>query len=116
MFGLIKKMFMGLLVNIINAFNHAKCVLLSNQKLEDSTYEYSQEFHYYPFAVKLDKFLGSCNTLNDLFNIVCVTNKTKDLNLSMFNMITVINESKVLTKDISCKSKCGVDGKNHNPD
>ena len=40
MFGLIKKMFMGLLVNIINAFNHAKCVLLSNQKLEDSTYPY----------------------------------------------------------------------------
>ena len=26
MFGLIEKMFMGLLINIVNAFNHGKCV------------------------------------------------------------------------------------------
>ena len=26
--------------------------------------EYSPEFHYYPFAVKLDRCVGSCNTLN----------------------------------------------------
>ena len=26
----------------------------------------SQEFHYYPFAVKLDKCVGCCNNLNDL--------------------------------------------------
>ena len=32
MFGLIKKLFMGLLVKIVNASNHTKCVLLSNQK------------------------------------------------------------------------------------
>ena len=28
--------------------------------------EYSQEFHYYSFAVKLDGCVGSCNTLNVL--------------------------------------------------
>ena len=56
--------------------------------------EYTQEFHYYPFAVKLDRCVRSCNTLNDLSNKVCVPNKTKDLNLSVFAMITGINESK----------------------
>ena len=30
------------------------------------TNKYSQEFHYYPFVVKLDKCVGSWNTLNDL--------------------------------------------------
>ena len=30
--------------------------------------EYSQAFYYYPFAVKLDRRVGSCNTLNDLSN------------------------------------------------
>ena len=54
----------------------------------------------YPFAVKLDRCVGSCNTLNDLFNKVCVPNKTEDLYLSMFNMITGINELKTLTKHI----------------
>ena len=28
--------------------------------------EYRQELHYYPFVVKLDICVGSCNTLNDL--------------------------------------------------
>ena len=59
--------------------------------------EYSQELHCYPFAVKLDKCVGSCNTLNDISNKVCAPNKTEDINLSVFNMITGISESKTLT-------------------
>ena len=43
---------------------------------------------------------------------MCVANKTEYLNLSMFNMITGINESKTSTKHISCKCKCKFDGKN----
>ena len=54
-------------------------------------YEYGQEFHYYPFPVKIDRCAGYCNTLNDLSNKVCIPNKTEDLNLTVFNMITGIN-------------------------
>ena len=32
MFWLIKRMFMGLLISIVNATSHTKCVSLSNQK------------------------------------------------------------------------------------
>ena len=71
--------------------------------------EYSQEFHYYPFAVKLDRCVGSCNTLNDLSNKVYVPNKTGHLNLSLFSMIAGINEKKTLTKHIPCKCKCKCD-------
>ena len=57
--------------------------------------EYSQEFHYY---VKLARCVGSCNTLNVLSKVctikVCIPNKTKDLNVTVFNMITGINETK----------------------
>ena len=109
MFGIIKKMLIVFLSTIANASNHTKCVSLSNQKCEIQPTiinlhpnGYSQEFHYYQFAVKLDRCVGSCNTLNDLSNKVCVPNKTEDLNLSMFNMITEINESKTLARQISC--------------
>ena len=78
--------------------------------------EYSQEFHYYPFAVKLDRCGGSCNTLNDLSNKGCVPNKTEDLNLNVFNMITGINESKTLTQHTSCECKCKFDGRKCNSD
>ena len=51
MFGLIKRVFMGLLINMINACNHTKCVSLSNQKcviqptlINLHPNEYSQEF------------------------------------------------------------------------
>ena len=54
--------------------------------------EYSQEFHNYPFEVKSERCAGSCNSVNDLSNKIYVPNKTEDLNLSVINMITEINE------------------------
>ena len=56
--------------------------------------EYSQNFHYDAFAVKLGRFVGICNTLNDLSNKVCVPSKTKDSNLSVVNMTMGINKDK----------------------
>ena len=47
--------------------------------------EYSQELHYYPFVINLDRCTGGCITLDDLWNRVCVPNETKDLNVIMFN-------------------------------
>ena len=48
-------------------------MLLSNQKcmiqptlINLHPNEYSQEFHFYPFEFKLERCVGSCNTLNDL--------------------------------------------------
>ena len=61
--------------------------------------------------VKLDRCVGICNTLNGLSNEVCVPNKTEDLNLSVFNMITGTNELNTLTKDISCECKYKFDGR-----
>ena len=81
MFGLIKKIFIGLLTGLVNGSNHTKCVSLNNQKCEiQPTFinlhlnKYNQELHYYPFAVKLDRCIGSCNTLNDLFDKACIPN------------------------------------------
>ena len=98
-------MFIGILACRVSATNHTKCVLLSNQKFTTQPTiinlhpnEYSKELHYYPFTANLDRYVGSCNTINDLSNKECVPYKTEDLNLSVFNMITGINEQKTLTK------------------
>ena len=56
------------------------------------------------------------NTLNDLSKKVCAPNKTEDLNLSTKNLSTGINESKALTKHISCECKCRFDGRKCNSD
>ena len=118
MFGLIKNIFIWLLNDLVNECNHTKCMSLINQKcmiwptfvhLHHS--EYKKNFNY-SFAVKLDRFVGSCNTLNDL----CVPNETEDLNLSAFKMIAGINESKTLTNNISHKCKWKLDGRKCNSD
>ena len=88
MFGLIKKMFIGLLTCLVNGSNNTICALVINQEfmiqptlLNLHPNEYSQDLHYYPCAVKLGRCVRSCKTLNDSFNKVCVSNKSEDLNL-----------------------------------
>ena len=50
--------------------------------------------------------------MNNLFNKVCIPNKTEVLNLSVFNITTAINESETLTNPFPCECKCRFDGKN----
>ena len=109
-------MFMASLISIVNASNHTNCVWLSNQKCMISTTltnlhpnDYSQEFHYFSFAVMLDRFAGSYDTLNELSNKVCFPNKTEDLNLSVLIMTTGVYESKTLTKPLLRECKCRFD-------
>ena len=79
MLGLIKIIFIGLSTGLVNGSNRTQCVSLNSKKcMTQSTRinlhlnEYSQEFHYFPFVVKLDRCVGSCNTLNDLSSKVCI--------------------------------------------
>ena len=105
------KTFIRLLTSLVSRSYHTKCESLSNQLTLINLYpnEHSQEFHYYPFVLKLDLCVGSCNNLNDLSNKAYVSNKTEDLNL-YFNIISGKNESKILPKDISCEYKYKFDG------
>ena len=121
MFGSITKMFIALLVRVVIRSSHAKQVSLSNQKcMTQPTLinlypnEHSQEFYYCPFAYKLVRCIGRCNTLNDLSNKSCIPSKTEHPNLSVFNMITEINESKTSAKHISCECKYKLNGKKCN--
>ena len=115
------KKIIRLLTGLVNGSNHTKYVFLTNQKCTVQrtiivlhSNKYIQGLHYYTFSVNLDICVGSCNTLNDLSNKVCVPNKTEDSNLSVFNIITEKNESKTLTKHISCECKGKFDGRKWN--
>ena len=94
---------------MVSTSNHTECMLLSNLKcMTQPTLINLHPNEYTHLRV------GSCNTLNDLSNELCVPNKLKDLNLIMFNMIKGINESKILIKHISCEWKRKFDGRKYN--
>ena len=107
-------MFIEPLTSVANASNHTKCLSLNKQQCMNQTNEYSQGLRYYPFAVNIDRCVQICIIIDGLSNRVCAPNKTEDLNLSIFNIITEINESEILTKHIPCKCYCTFDGRKCN--
>ena len=61
------------------------------------------------FVVSLYRCYESFNTLDNLSDRLCVPNKIKHVYLEVFNMITGINESKSLVKDILYDRRCRLD-------
>ena len=77
------------------------------------------ELHYYPFIVNLDRCNENCNTLDDATAMIFdvsdkwyLPNETRDVNVNVFNAMTVINESKSLVRHISWDCKCSFMVKN----
>ena len=125
MFGLIKQVsvtllsFGGSLASMANVIDHEKCISLNSQPLLSRSFlivlnsgEHNQGLHYYPFIINLGKCNRSSNTLDDPSARKCNLNKTEEVISSSFNMITRINESKILAK--SNQSKCKFDGRKCN--
>ena len=74
----------GSLGSIFNTSNHTKCIALNKQQcmtqpalINLQPNKFVQELRYDPFAVNLDRCMGSGNTLNYLSNRVCVSRKKK---------------------------------------
>ena len=76
--------------------------------------EYNQRLCYYPFMVNFDKCTWGYNTVDDPSNKIYVPHKTKDVNVSVFKMITRINELKTLAKHLSIECICKFDTRNCN--
>ena len=101
--GFINKMFIRLLTSLVHGSNHSKCIYVNNHQcmiyptlINLHPNEYCHGLHYYHFTVNLDRYGGSCKTINDQSNRVCVPNEIEDLKLSFFfNMITGINKQKI---------------------
>ena len=43
------------------------------------------KLHYYPFMVNANRLNGSCNTFDDPYGGICVSNKTEDGKLNCFD-------------------------------
>ena len=57
----------------------------------------SDKILFYPFTVTC-KCGGSCNTIDDPYARVCVPNKVKNMNVTLFNLISRVNETRFLVQ------------------
>ena len=49
---------------------------------------------FYPFSVKINKCSCNCNNINDPYAKICVLDTVKDLNVTVFNIMSRTNETR----------------------
>ena len=89
--------------------NSLKCILMSNQeckarpKIIDVN---NNEAVFYPYSIKVNKCIGSCNNINDPYAKLCVPDIIKNRNVKVFNLMSRINETRQKIWHETCKCVC----------
>ena len=58
----------------------------------------SNEPLYYPVTISVTKCSRSCNTIDDLWAQICVSNKVKNMNVKVCNLMSEVNETRFLVQ------------------
>ena len=96
MFVFIKKIFYigSLFLSSLVSTTSLNCILMKNQecKLRSEIINVnSNEPVFYPFSIKTNKCIGSCNNINNPYAKICVPDVMKDLNVKVFNLSSILN-------------------------
>ena len=88
-----------------------ECVSVINQKCMPRSKildvnEGIGEALFYPYNVQVNKCSGSCNTLDNSIEKLCVPNVIKGLNMKVYNFLTMLNETRNVLWHESCKCVC----------
>ena len=54
----------------------------------------TNEPRFYPYSIKINKYKGSCNTINDAYAKICVRGNIKNTNVKAFNLMSKTNETR----------------------
>ena len=49
---------------------------------------------FYPYSIKINKCKGSCNTINDSYAKICVSDTIKNTYVKVFNLMTRTGETR----------------------
>ena len=90
----------------LSSVNSLKCVSMKNQecKVRPEILDInSNNPVFYPFSIKINKCSGNCNNINDPYARICVPDTVKDLNVKVFNLMTLTNKTRHIKWYESCK-------------
>ena len=101
-------MYFGNLSNV----NSLECVSMKNQECKarpEIVDINSNNPIFYPFSIKINKCSGNCNNINDPYARICVPDTVKDLNVKVFNLMTLTNETRYIKRHETRKCICRLD-------
>ena len=88
-----------------------KCYSLANQECKIRPKIISvnnEEPIFYPYKIKMNRSVGSYNTIDDPYRKTCFANDTENIGLKVFNLLSQNNETINIEKRKSCGCKCRV--------
>ena len=99
-FRSIKKVFfIGLtILSSFMSINSLSCISVSNQPCKARPKIINVNNNnpiFYPFSIKTNKCSGNCNSINDPCSKICVPNFVIDLNVKVFNLMSITNEKNI---------------------
>ena len=108
-FSFVKQVFVLGLTVLSNFTNALECVSMKNQtrivrpKIVDIK---SNNPIFYGFSVKINICSGNCNNINDQYARICVPDTVKNLNVKVFNLMSLTNETRSIEWHKTCKCIC----------
>ena len=66
----------------------------------------SNEPSFYPYSVEINKCSVSCNNINDPYEKLCFPDVVKDINVKVFNLTSITNETRYVKWHETWKCKC----------
>ena len=99
MFVFIKKIFYigSLFLSSLVSTTSLNCISMKNQecKVRPKIININNnEPIFYPFSIKTSTCSGSCNNISDPYAKICVPDVIKDLNIKVFNLVAITNETR----------------------
>ena len=114
MFRFIKQIFISALMyfNNLSSVNSLECISMKNQecKVRPEIVDInSNNPIFYPFSIKINKCNGNCNNINNPYAKIGVPNIAKYLNVKVFNLMTLNNETRHIKWHETCRCICRLD-------
>ena len=120
MFRFIKNIFFTAITFInfnLSNVNSLECISMNNQECKIRTEIINlntNEPMFYPYSIKINRFNGNCNTINDPHAKICVPGQIKDTNVKVFNLMSRTNVTKHIKWHKTCKCRCRLDASIYN--
>ena len=117
MFRFIKKIFVSTLMffSSLANVNSLECITMKNQECKvrpEIADINSNNPIFYPFSIKTNKCSGNCNNISNPYARICVNDIVKNLNLKVFNLMSLNNETRPIKWYETCKCICRLDESN----
>ena len=96
----------------LSSVNPLECISMKNQECKvrpEILNINSNNPIFYPFSIKRNKFSGNCNDINDPYARICTPDVVKYLNVKVFNLMSLTNETTQIKWHETCKCICRLD-------